>query len=249
MVASLVFYVGLIVAFLGTISVAKPLAFLGIATRVRGGVVAGGGLLIAVAVMIWPAPELRVSASRHRLDEFMPEYQFYEYHSIRVAAPRDRVYRAINEVTADEIPLFLTLTWIRRLGQPGRESVLNAPQSRPLLDVAIRSGFLKLAEEPEREIVVGTLVAAPPGWRPKAEPTPDVFKALHAPGFALAAMNFRLEDAGPNACEVTTETRIYATDLAAAKKFARYWRVIYPGSALIRRMWLVAIRRRAEASR
>jgi len=26
-----------------------------------------------------------------------------------------------------------------------------------------------------------------------------------------------------------------------------YWRVIYPGSALIRRMWLRAIKKRAEA--
>ncbi|HYW41393.1 MAG TPA: hypothetical protein VE959_00970 [Bryobacteraceae bacterium] len=28
--------------------------------------------------------------------------------------------------------------------------------------------------------------------------------------------------------------------------FAAYWRMIYPGSALIRRMWLRAIKRRAE---
>ncbi len=35
----------------------------------------------------------------------------------------------------------------------------------------------------------------------------------------------------------------------AAPRFAIYWRVIYPGSALIRRMWLDAIRRRAERGR
>ena len=29
-------------------------------------------------------------------------------------------------------------------------------------------------------------------------------------------------------------------------RFALYWRVIYPGSALIRRMWLRALRLRAE---
>jgi hypothetical protein len=45
---------------------------------------------------------------------------------------------------------------------------------------------------------------------------------------------------------LTTETRIYATDTSARKKFAAYWRVIYPGSALIRVMWLRAIRGRAE---
>jgi hypothetical protein len=46
---------------------------------------------------------------------------------------------------------------------------------------------------------------------------------------------------------VTTETRIYATDASAGRRFAPYWRVIYPGSALIRRMWLRAIAHRAEA--
>jgi len=31
--------------------------------------------------------------------------------------------------------------------------------------------------------------------------------------------------------------------------FSRYWRVIHAGSALIRRMWLRAIKRRAESDR
>jgi len=89
---------------------------------------------------------------------------------------------------------------------------------------------------------------APRGWRPKRRPTPEDFKALREPGFAIAAMNFLVEDAGSGACIVTTETRIYATDASARRRFARYWRVIYPGSALIRRMWLRAVKRRAEAA-
>jgi hypothetical protein len=96
-------------------------------------------------------------------------------------------------VTADEITLFRTLTWIRRFGRRGPESILNAPEKMPLLDVATRTSFLLLAEEPDREIVLGTLVGAPKGWRPKKDPTPDDFKALHAPGSALAAITFRVE--------------------------------------------------------
>jgi hypothetical protein len=46
---------------------------------------------------------------------------------------------------------------------------------------------------------------------------------------------------------VTTETRIFATDEVARRKLAFYWLVIRPGSALIRRDWLKAIRNRAEA--
>jgi hypothetical protein len=119
------------------------------------------------------------------------------------------------------------------------------------LDVATRTSFLVLADEPDNEIVLGTLAAAPPGWRPSGKPTPDGFRAFfvttnHA-GFAPAAMNFRIEDAGPAACTLTTETRVYATDASTRRRFALYWRVIYPGSALIRRMWLRAIVRRAES--
>ena len=37
-----------------------------------------------------------------------------------------------------------------------------------------------------------------------------------------------------------------ASALQATRGFAAYWRVIYPGSALIRRMWQRAIKQRAE---
>ena len=59
-------------------------------------------------------------------------------------------------------------------------------------------------------------------------------------------MNFRMEDEGGGWTRLTTETRIYATDASARRRFAAYWRLIYPGSALIRRTWLRAIRERAE---
>lgn len=59
-------------------------------------------------------------------------------------------------------------------------------------------------------------------------------------------MNFFVTDAGDGASRVVTETRILATDAAARRRFGLYWRVIYPGSALIRVMWLRAVKRRAE---
>ena len=128
------------------------------------------------------------------------------------------------------------------------KSILNAPERQPLLDVATRTSFLLLAEEPVRGIVVGTLVVAPRGWRPKSRPTPEDFKTFHDPGFALAAMNFTIEETEPSLCLVSTEKRVYATDPSSCRRFAAYRRVIYPGSAVIRRMWLRAIAQRAEVS-
>ena len=100
-----------------------------------------------------------------------------------------------------------------------------------------------LAEDPEREIVVGTVVIAPRGV--KKPSTPEQFKELVAPGVAKAVMNFQIDDAGDGAWLVSTETRVHATDASARRRFARYWTVIRPGSGFIRRMWLRAIKRRA----
>ena len=58
-------------------------------------------------------------------------------------------------------------------------------------------------------------------------------------------MNFRIDDAGDATWLVSTETRVYATDAWAHRRFARYWTLIRPGSGFIRRMWLRAIQRRA----
>lgn len=209
------------------------------------------GFLLAAMSGPLRAKETRVVTPRTQLDLFAPLYQFSEFHSIRIAAPKEQVYQALRSVTADEIVLFRTLTWLRRFGRPGPESILNPPRHVPILDIAARTSFLVLAEEPAQEIVLGTLVATPPGWRERGKPTPGDFKALfvaaNVPGFAAAAINFRIEDSSPAGCTLTTETRVCATDPSTRRRFARYWRVIYPGSALIRRMWLRAIARRAES--
>ena len=104
---------------------------------------------------------------------------------------------------------------------PGPESVLNPPPNKPLLEVATKTAFTVLAEEPDHEIVLGALVATPRGWRPSGAKSPEWFKALAAsgqPGFALAAMNFHLEDnpAFAGFTLLTTETRVYATDAPTA---------------------------------
>jgi hypothetical protein len=253
----IVVYLGLITMFVGGVSVLKPLKFMAIDSRWQALAVMAAGLVLIVIGASLPSREIRVAAPRTQLDQFVPAYQFNEFHSVRIAAPKDKVYAALKQVTAEEILFFHTLVWLRRLGRPGPESILNPPPNMPLLEVATKTTFILLAEEPNQEIAFGTLIAAPRGWRPSGERTPEAFKKLLAsqqPGFVLAAMNFRLEDcdatdnqAAAPCTLLTTETRVYATDAASRRAFARYWRVIYPGSSLIRRMWLRAIKKRAEA--
>ncbi len=227
----------------GLLSVMKPLRRLGLRTRRRGAVGLGSGVLLVACAVTLPAPLSRPVGSHQRLDDFLPEFQFGERHEVRVNAPPPRVFRAIKSVTAGEIRFFQTLTWIRSpsLGRR-RESILSAPPHQAILEVAIRSGFALLAEETDREVVIGLLLG-----RPRVDPAPTSaqFAEFREAGCAKVAMNFHIEP-GDGFSTLTTETRVTGTDEAAVRGFAAYWRLIYPGSALIRRMWLRAIKERAE---
>jgi hypothetical protein len=158
------------------------------------------------------------------------------------------VYAAIEAVRAEDIQFFRTLTWIRRLGRAAPEGIL-APSRRPILEVATSSGFLRLANEPPRELLLGIVIVVDPRERAitaDALRRPETFTPPHRPGLCLVGMNFLIRPDGVKGSFVSTETRVFATDATSRRAFATYWRTIYPGSALIRRMWLRAIRERAE---
>jgi hypothetical protein len=241
--ASGIVYLGLVVTTAGLILFIKPIEKLHVDSRSQALLIAGIGAILVGVGLALPARESRIETARTRLDEFVPVWQFNERHTIRIAAPPARVFEAIRSVRADEISLFNALTWVRRGGRKLPESILNAGDSAPLLEVATRSGFIYLADEAPREVVVGTVVFAP--RRERGVLTPETFKTQLAPGFVLAAMNFLVTPDGPDASLVSTETRVFANSAYARRRFAGYWRTIYPGSALIRVMWLRAVRRRA----
>lgn len=155
-----------------------------------------------------------------RLDELVPEFQFRERHSIRIDATSDAIFEAIRHVRADEIFFLRTMLAIRRGFRGGKESILNPARGTPILEVATRTGFEYLANDPPREVVIGMWVARG----------------------VYAAMNFLVEREGV----LSTETRVHAKTATARRRFALYWFAIRAGSGFIRRMWLRAIRRRAE---
>ncbi len=245
MLPALVVYVGLLATLVGLVSLAWPLRRLGITSRARAPWVCAVGVAILVLGVGFPAPLVVLPNRVSRLDDFMPTYQFDEVHAAHVHAPPEAIYAAIKNVTAGEIRLFSALTWMRSPHlRPTGESILAAPLDKPLLEVATRSGFLLLADVPSRELVFGTLGVGPPLHVTK--PTPQDFLQFNRSGYAKIAMNF---ETGPQLggwSTVRTETRVYATDDSALWRFGAYWRVILPGSAAIRVMWLRAIKKRAE---
>lgn len=244
-VGSVLVYLGLVMAFAGAINVMRPLRWLRVQRRRTGLALLGAGVLLVVAGLALPVREARAPGAASRLDHFVPSWEFQELHTIRIHASPDQVYRAVRAVTADEIRLFRTLTWIRHPGRPWvprAESILAPPEQQPILDIALRTTFLSLADEPGREVVVGTIVCC----RGARVRDPEAFVRLEEPGFAKAGMNFLMKDEGDGWTRLSTETRVHGTDPTARRRFAVYWRTIYPGSALIRVMWLRAIKARAE---
>lgn len=213
---SVLLYAGLIVAGAAVLSMIK--------LRWRRVLIAAGGVLLVVIAFALPASEKHAVSRASHLDNAMPVWQFDERHAIDIAAPPERVFDAILKVPADEIALFRTLTTIRCLGRCRGESILNPPKSMPILEVATRTSFRYLAFEPPHELVVGTTLA---------------------PG-VLATMNFLVRDDGRGGSHLSTETRVFAENAPLCRQFAVYWRFIHPGSAIIRRSWLQAIKRRAE---
>lgn len=255
MIASVALYGGAVATALGVAAASRPPAALG--SRAYGVALAVIGIALAGAALAWPARERRVDAPHTPLDAFMPRYQFAERHVAQVSAPPAVTYAALLAVTADEIHFFRTLTWIRRAGRRGPASLLNAPANEPILAVATRTGFHPLASVPGRALVFGAFGAVTPAARAQVRgpfarfdslATAAAFATLDAPGFAKIALDFRVEPDGRGGSVVSTETRVLATDDVTRRRFAAYWRAIYPGSAIIRRSWLAAIRRRAERS-
>jgi hypothetical protein len=184
------------------------------------------------------------------LDKFLPEYHFNEVHRITIRASPDRIYQAIKDVHASEIFLFRELMMVRALpAQVLRRTRLRRTYEAPLLQQVLKGGsFVLLAEEPGRELVVGTVGRF---WQISGGQvklwSAQEFIEIDRPDYAKAALNFYIHEVrrGPGV-RLRTETRICVPDLSARRKFAAYWFFIQAGSAFMRLMWLRAIKRKVE---
>jgi len=235
---------GLALIALGFVSLLRPLRRLRIRTRRAGALVALWGLALLVTGLALPVRPLRLPGPPMLLDEVVPAYSFGEHHETLIAAPPERVYESVRAVTASEIRLFRLLTWLRSPRIPGRnrESILNPAADAPILEVAVRTSFVVLREEPGREIVVGSIVCCG-----RSRPPRTALEFASAEGsLARAVMNFHLVPERAGHTRLITQTRIATNDPSSTRRFAAYWRVIYPGSAFIRARWLDAVKRRAE---
>lgn len=243
---SLLAYAGMVLALAGVANVAIPFRFLGVRRRREGALVFAGGVALATAALLWPAATIRVAQHKTVLDDVLPEYQFGERHTVRAHVRPEQAIEAARESTWGDLRSLTTLLKIRGavLREPYRDAGAFSPDKR-ILDAFAASGYVSGGGE--REVVmaggVDTQAKRVIGARDLKE-----YAEFHKPGAVKMAFNFYAEDAGGGWSTVTTETRM-AVEGMSSRGPAIYWRLIVPGSGLLRREWLEGIRRRAEGAR
>lgn len=237
-------YSGFVLALCGLVNLAVPFRFLGVRKRAAGAVICVGGLALTAAALLWPAPVIRVAQPRTRLDEIMPEYLFSERHAARIHARPEQVMQAVRESTVADLKSLVTLLKIRG-------AILRAPfrdirdlQQKRLLDTFSESRYILAGNE--REIAMFGPWNARANRRPEVD-TVQQFMDYREPGGVKMGFDFIVEDAGGGWSKITAETRVLALGDETRRGLGRYWRLIVPGSGLLRLQWLEGIKRRAES--
>lgn len=188
-----------------------------------------------------------MAPSETLLDAVIPDYDVHEVHEVVVHGERDRVWAALYEVSLSDVPVFHALMTARELpGLVVGRRWLTSDVDRPILEQMTASGFLRLAERPADETVFGLLTRP---WRPGGVRTsvesPESFLSFDSPGWAKAVLSFRLDEMDQGT-RLVSETRVLTTDARALRAFRAYWLAVGWASAMTRRAWLAAIKRRAE---
>jgi hypothetical protein len=239
---SMLVYSGIVLALGGLANLVFPFRFLGIRKRSAGALVFAGGVGLAVAALYWPAPTIRAAQSRTLLDDVLPEYQFFERHSARIHARPEQVMQAVRQSTFGDLKSLVTLLKIRGAALRTHDTG-SFLQDQRVLDAFSASGYLSGSSEHE--------IAMFGVWNVRANRRPEVhtlqeFADYREQGAVKMAFDFTVQEAGEGWSTISTETRVLALDDFTRRGMGRYWRLIVPGSGLLRRQWLDGIRKRAE---
>jgi len=206
---------------------------------------AGYATCVACAWRGYGKPALPKSHERDDLlDRFMPVYDVVERHRIFVAAPAATVLAAAKDQDLMQSGLTRAIFKTRELVLGASPDGTTPP--RGLLATVLSMGWGILAEQPEREIVVGAVTRP---WEANVtfrSLPPEQFVAYDEPGDVKIVWTLRVRPIGEHHALFMTETRAVATDPTARRRFRRYWAFVSPGIAAIRWLSLRPVKREAE---
>jgi hypothetical protein len=186
------------------------------------------------------------------LDQVLPQFDVNEVHAAEIRATPEQVYRALQEYRLSDSPVTRFLFGLRRLPAlftaKGRSALRQARQQEPpFIQTLDKGGFVKVAETPNEEIVVGLIGKF---WEPVPEQVTlangEAFLHFDDPAYAKAAMNFHLESSRNGLTRLSTETRVRVPDPKSRRLFRFYWALIGFFSGWIRVEMLRGIKKVAE---
>ncbi len=239
------FWIGIVLTLLGLISLVSPLRFLFINNRKIAAAVCCGGLLLSATCLLWRVPILHSEVSRQHIDTLMPDYSFREYHEVQVQSSPDRVMQAAHQVSISDIPAVRFLLRLRGLAGGKRTDTDPSRQEKP--DSVSQSKYHNGFFSDTNEFASGKIMKTWASASPPPMTTAEQFITFKDSGYVKVAFNFSVKSLGNGRTLLSSETRVHANDDKARRIFGRYWRIIYPGSAITRRVWLDAVAARAES--
>lgn len=184
------------------------------------------------------------------IDEVLPSYEFSDLIGVEVQATPERIFTALDEVTLAEMPLAKMLGQLRYLPARLTGRMPASAQDEPFMKLVLGQGTTVLAEEPQREIVTGTIGKFHDSFDQQIVPLQgaDEFYRFDDPDYQKLVMSIRVRETGAaGVYRLELEHRTHALSPSARRRFAWYWLVIKPGGAFVTKLLLKAVRRRAEA--
>jgi hypothetical protein len=178
------------------------------------------------------------------LDDVLPDPEHVTRQARWIDAPPDVVWDALHAVRLSRLPVTVVLGAARFLPVLLSGRGVGHLQDRPFLDVL---PVPLLASEPPESVVFGGALQA---WKLTGGADPPRLDAAGLrdwaePGWVRAALDFRLTPVR-GGTELSSETRVAATDGMTRRRFDRYWRVVRPGSSAIRWELLTAVELRVR---
>lgn len=168
-------------------------------------------------------------------DEFLPEYDFEERHSIEINADAATIYEAAQDADFSESFIVRALLTLRGMSSDAL-SIRNLKYSK----------FRILGEQPAKELLIGLAGRFWTPWGDLQDVDANNFREFQKDGYAKAAWNFSIDETGSGS-RLTTETRIKCIGTSSRRCFGLYWIFVQPFSGWIRMEMLKAIKRHAEA--
>lgn len=245
------FWIGVILAFVGIVSLVYPLKFLFILNRGIAVSVLFGGILISVISLLSPVKKQSSPTSNQKIDELMPDYTFNEIHKVEVKASSEKAKQVLQTTGIKDIPAARLLMKIRGIADDDVDMSDRAANNIAGSDTISTPDFNFFVVSPDEWITVMILKSVIITNNSNQPEPPEIksleqFMAFHDLGYVKVAVNFRFIPNGSGKTILTTETRNCGITPKDSRIFGYYWRIIYPGSAIIRRVWLNTIKNRAE---